>query len=33
LIATLFGHNELRSPLLPGFTCSVAQLFVEMKNL
>lgn len=27
LVATLFASDELTSPLLPGFVCSVAQLF------
>ncbi|CBN58847.1 MULTISPECIES: Uma2 family endonuclease [Kamptonema] len=27
LIATLFAEDELTSPLLPGFTCRIAQLF------
>lgn len=27
LIATLFKNNELNCPLLPGFTCLVAQVF------
>jgi Uma2 family endonuclease len=27
LIATLFVEDELTSPLLPGFTCQIAQLF------
>ncbi|HLO51285.1 MAG TPA: Uma2 family endonuclease, partial [Kamptonema sp.] len=27
LIATLFAQDELTSPLLPGFTCRIAQLF------
>ncbi len=31
LIETLFGGDELRSPLLPGFSCRVAQLFVDVK--
>lgn len=28
LIATLLSNDELRSPLLPGFTCPVARFFV-----
>jgi Uma2 family endonuclease len=28
LIATLFGNDILSSPLLPGFSCVIAQLFV-----
>jgi Uma2 family endonuclease len=31
LIETLFGEDELRSPLLPNFACRVAQLFVDAK--
>jgi Uma2 family endonuclease len=27
LIATLFAEDELTSPLLPGFSCQIAQLF------
>jgi len=27
LIATLFAEDELNSPLLPGFSCQIAQLF------
>ncbi|MFB2893320.1 Uma2 family endonuclease [Aerosakkonemataceae cyanobacterium BLCC-F50] len=27
LVATLFVNDELNSPLLPGFTCSVARIF------
>lgn len=27
LIATLFANDELTSPLLPGFSCSVARIF------
>ncbi len=28
LIATLFSNDVLSSPLLPGFSCSIAQLFI-----
>ncbi|HAX88673.1 MAG TPA: hypothetical protein DCY91_21015, partial [Cyanobacteria bacterium UBA11370] len=28
LIATLFSNDVLSSPLLPGFNCSIAQLFI-----
>ena len=28
LVATLLSNDELRSPLLPGFTCPVARFFV-----
>jgi len=28
IMATLLGNDVLSSPLLPGFTCSIAQLFV-----
>lgn len=31
LIETLFGQDELRSPLLPNFSCRVGQLFVDVK--
>ena len=31
LIETLFEQDELRSPLLPDFSCRVAQLFVDAK--
>jgi hypothetical protein len=31
LIETLYVDDTLRSPLLPGFACSVAQLFVDAK--
>jgi len=33
LIETLYADDTLRSLLLPGFACSVVQLFVEKKNL
>ena len=28
LIVTLLSNDELTSPLLPGFSCSIAQFFV-----
>jgi Uma2 family endonuclease len=28
LVATLFSNDVLSTPLLPGFSCAIAQLFV-----
>jgi hypothetical protein len=28
LVATLFHHDKLAPPLLPGFNCQIASLFI-----